>query len=215
VPLVVALDLGGQVAVVVGGGGVAERKVATLLEAGARVRVVSPALSPVLQARWQQGAIEWLARRYEAGDQAGAFLAVACTGVQAVDAAVAAEAYRAGRLVCVSGEPGLGNVQFTAEVHRGPVTVAVSTGGASPALAARMRDEIARAVGPEYGDLAGILAEARAKLKATAGLSQGERAQALTAIVQGPVLEMLARGEVQAAQNWVANVIQAAMGVDQ
>jgi siroheme synthase-like protein len=103
-------------------------------------------------------------------------LVVAATGIQAVDAAVAAAVAALGGLVSVSGQPELGNVHFTAEVRRGPVRIGIATGGASPLLARRLKERVAEAVGPEWGALAESLAAARERLKARPDLTQADRA---------------------------------------
>lgn len=197
--LMISLKVAGRTALVAGGGPVAARKAEALLQAGARVRVISPTLAPALEGMAAAGRVEWVGRGWQPGDTEGAFLVLAATGSPAVDAAVAAEAEAAGRLFCVAGEGERGSFAFTAEVRRGPLTVAVSTGGASPALAARVRQAVEGAVGPEYGELATLMAELRDEVKAAAGLSQAERAALFTAMVDGPALTHLARGDREAA----------------
>lgn len=206
--ITLAFDLTDRLCVVVGGGEAAEQKVRALLRAGARVRVVSPSLSPWLVARLASGAIEHWSRPYQPGDLEGAALVVSATGRPEVDRAVATEAKAARQLLSVSGEPALGDVHFLAELHRGPVTIAVATGGGSPALAVRIRDEIGQAIGPEYGALAELLAAARRRLKAAGRLTQRERAALLRQIVYGPALAML-RGETEAARRLVDGIIAA------
>jgi siroheme synthase-like protein len=193
--LMLAVDLQGRLAVVVGGGPVAERKARVLLEAGARVRVISPGFTDGLRALAAAGRVEAAERAYQAGDAAGAALVVAAAGDPAVDGAVAAEVKAAGGLVSVSGQPGLGNVHFTAEVRRGPIRIGIATGGASPALARRLKAAVGRAVGPAYGELAELLAEARGRLRAQPGISQAERARVYTGLVKGPLLDLLAAGD--------------------
>lgn len=178
------VDLRGRLAVVVGGGAVAERKVRTLLEAGAAVRVVSPALTAGLEALLAAGAIAVLHRPYQLGDAAGALLAIAATGIRAVDAAVAAEVAALGGLVSVSGQPALGNVHFTAEVRRGPVRIGIATGGASPLLARRLKERVVEAVGPEWGALAESLAAARERLKDRPDLTQADRARLYAELIE-------------------------------
>ncbi|HEV8304556.1 MAG TPA: siroheme synthase CysG [Gemmatimonadales bacterium] len=147
--------------VVVGGGAVAEQKVTGLLEAGARVTVVSPAVSPRLDELAAAGAIAIRRRPYRRGDLAGAFLAIAATDDRAVNRHVWTEAEAAGVLLnAVDDAP---HCSFVAPaVHRqGDLAVAVSTAGKSPALAVRLRDRIAGLVGPEYGALLDHLGDLR------------------------------------------------------
>lgn len=206
--MILDVDLRGRPVLVVGGGAVAERKVGALLAAGARVKVISPGLTPGLEYWLELGQIEVLRRPFAPGDTAGAVLVVAATGHREVDAAVAAEMAAEGRLLCVAAAPELGNVHFTAEVSRGPIRVAVSTGGAAPALARRLRRDLAGWLRPEWVLLAQILAEVRAELQAILGLTQRERAALLEQLVDGPALERLARGEVAAARALVREQIR-------
>jgi siroheme synthase-like protein len=194
--LTISLDVKGAAVTVIGGGAVAARKAQALLGAGARVRVISPVFSP----EFAELSITRVVRAFEPGDTEGAFLVVAATGDAAVDATVAAEAKAAGRLVNVASGAELGNFHFAAEVQRGPVTVAVATGGASPALARRLKAEVEKAIGPEWGALADLLSEARERLKTAEGLSQPERAAIYWQIVNGPALDLLAKGDTEGAR---------------
>jgi precorrin-2 dehydrogenase/sirohydrochlorin ferrochelatase len=143
--------------VVIGGGNVAARKVAGLLEAGARVTVISPALAPELETLAEAGRVVFIGRDYCTGDLAGAFLAIAATDEPAVNQAVWQEAEQLGCLVNVVDDPAHSNFIVPAVVRRGDVSVAVSTGGASPALARHLRERLETLVGPEYGELADLL----------------------------------------------------------
>lgn len=182
--LTVSLATEGQLAVVVGGGAVAERKVEALLGAGARVRVISPALTPGLAALAGAGRVETVARGWAPGDGTDALLVVAATGVAAVDAAVAAEAGQAGQLVNVAGQPGLGNVHFTAEIRRGPLRVAVASDGSAPGLVRRLRGELERLIGPEWGEAAEVIREGRTKLRTVSGLTPSDRARLLEELME-------------------------------
>lgn len=201
--LTISVEVKGADVTVIGGGQVAARKARTLAEAGARVRVISPVFDPEFDGL----TVARVTRPFAEGDTAGAFLVVAATGDATVDAAVATEARAAGRLVNVAGDPGQGNFHFATEIQRGPVTVAISTGGASPALARRLKAEVEKAVGPEWGELAGLLGEAREQLKVAPGLSQAERAAVYWQIVNGPALEHLAKGDGETARRIVTEAI--------
>lgn len=155
---------GAQVdAVVAGGGAVALRKVRALLESGARVRVVAPAVAPELDALAARagGARLTIERRaWVAGDVGDAMLVVAATDDRAANARVAAEAREARRLVNVADAPDEGNC-WTAATHRaGDLVVAVTAGGA-PAVAARVRDAIAARFDARYAAAAGALVALR------------------------------------------------------
>ncbi len=140
---VVLTDVAGALAVVVGGGRVAERKVRSLLAVGARVRVVSPAATPAIREWARCGRLAWEARPYRPGDLLGARLAFAATNVRAVNAQVAREAARLGVLCNVADAPDEGSFHLPA-VYRGEdVVVAVSTAGADPSRARGVRDRLA------------------------------------------------------------------------
>src|SRR6185436_3796488 len=127
--------------VVVGGGRVAERKVRELLAGGARPLVISPLLTAALAAWHAAGQIEHMARCYQEGDLAGAFLVIAATDDSLVNRAVAAEGARRGILVNSAADPSAGNFHTPAAVRRGDLLLTVSTGGGSPALAAHIQRE--------------------------------------------------------------------------
>jgi len=131
------------VAVVVGGGRVAERKIRQLIEGHARVRLVSPEAGPELRALAEAGSIAWDARPYRCGDLAGATLAFAATDQRAVNHAVASEARERGILCNVADVPGDGTFIVPAVLRTSTVMVAVSTYGRDPARAAAVRDRIA------------------------------------------------------------------------
>lgn len=150
-------------ALVVGGGAVAERKVRALAQAGARVRLVAPAITSGLHALVQRSArVIWLERAYVVGDLGDAAVIIAATNDRAVNAQVAADAREARRLVNVVDDPAAGNF-VTAAVHRaGDVLIAVTTGGV-PGAAARIRDAIASRVDGRYAAAVSLLREIRGR----------------------------------------------------
>ncbi|OQA43273.1 MAG: Siroheme synthase [Chloroflexi bacterium ADurb.Bin325] len=152
-------------AAVIGGGPVAERKTQGLLQAAATVTVVSPQLTPALEQWARAGRLTAIRRAYRPGDLRGARLAVAATNDPAVNAAVADEADERGCPVNVVDDPSRCTFHTPAVVRRGEVVIGVSTGGASPALARRLRGEIEAILGPEYEPLADILARLRLRLR--------------------------------------------------
>ena len=146
------LDLSGRRCVVVGGGEVASRKARKLLQARARVVVISPEITPELESV----AVEVHRRPYGEGDLEGACLAFAATDSRDVNAAVAREGRERGIPVNVADRPSDGDFALPSTLRRGSLQVAVSTGGASPTLARRIKDELEEVFGPEW---AGIVAE--------------------------------------------------------
>jgi precorrin-2 dehydrogenase / sirohydrochlorin ferrochelatase len=151
------LDLTGRACLVVGGGTVALEKARGLLECGAAVTVVAPELHSALA----DLPVEWIEGRYMPWDLEDKWLAIAATPDRAVNRRVKEDADRLGILCNVADDPELCSLILPA-VHRvDPIAIAVSTGGASPALAQRLRGEIARVVGPEHARLARELRELR------------------------------------------------------
>jgi precorrin-2 dehydrogenase len=155
------LDVASRRCVVVGGGAVGLEKAAGLAACGARVVVVSPALDPGFASL----EVEWVPRNYRTGDLRGAFLVIAATSDPKVDSRVSRDAERQGKLCNVADVPELCNFILPAVHRQGPIAVAVSTGGASPALAKRLRSKIAELVGPEHAQLAEELRAMRPGVK--------------------------------------------------
>jgi precorrin-2 dehydrogenase/sirohydrochlorin ferrochelatase len=151
------LDLSGRRCVVVGGGEVASRKARKLLQARAEVVVISPEITPELGSV----AVEVHRRLYEEGDLDNAYLAFAATDSREVNAAVAREAKERGIPVNVADKPSEGDFALPSTLRRGRLQVAVSTGGASPALARRIKDELEESFGPEWSGLVEELHAAR------------------------------------------------------
>ncbi|HUS12606.1 MAG TPA: bifunctional precorrin-2 dehydrogenase/sirohydrochlorin ferrochelatase [Pyrinomonadaceae bacterium] len=159
------LNLKSRRVVVIGGGEVAERKVRSLLDTGAAITVISPDLSSELMSLASAGRIDFQHRNYTPGDCKGASLVLSATDDPEVNRAVSAEARATGVLLNTADQPALCDFFMPAIVRRGDLTIAVSTGGSSPALAARLRDDIANVVGEEYGPLIELLAEVRPEIR--------------------------------------------------
>ena len=208
----VFLDLKGRACVIVGGGEIAERKIAGLLECGAVITMVSPRVTPGIRAHADAGDIRWEAREYADGDLKGAFLAIASTDDEDVNKAVHEEASREGIVLNVVDRTALCSFIAPAVVRRGEVTVALSTGGASPALARKLRETLEKSEVLEYASLAGVLSSARAEIKRLGVTVHPDRWQEcidgqLLALVQGGrsdealarLLNMLVDGREQVA----------------
>ncbi|WP_347861133.1 NAD(P)-binding protein [Salimicrobium sp. PL1-032A] len=161
-PLPLTVDIEGREAVVVGGGPVAERRVRTLLEARANLTVVSPELTSSLK----EMDIIWKRKTFDHGDLENAFLVVAATGDDRVDQ----EVKRAGGdvpLLNVAGHREVGNIQFPASLTRGRLSIAVTTGGASPALASSLRNSIEEGFDEDYASYVDFLYRCRVEITAT------------------------------------------------
>ena len=157
------LNLAGRRAVVVGGGQVALRKARALADAGAAVRVVAPELLPQFA---EDERFECVAETYQARHVADAVVVVAATDDEAVNARAAADAREAGALVNVVDEPDRCDFIVPSQVRRGDLLIAVSTGGAAPSLARRLRERLEKEFGPEYETLLVALREVRERMKA-------------------------------------------------
>jgi len=203
------LDLRGRRAVVIGGGAIAEQKVVGLLDAGARVTVISPSVSRRLEDLAAAGTLTIERRPYRPGDLAGAFLAIAATDDRAANRAVWTEAEARG--VLLNAVDDLPHCSFIAPaIHRqGDVAVAVSTAGKSPALAVRLRERIGRLVGPEYATLLELLGELRAELALRVPDAR-IRTRLWYRIVDSDVIEWVRRGDVAGARARIGRLVGAA-----
>jgi len=185
VPFYVAcLRLDGRRCVVVGGGEVGLEKVEGLLTCGAAVTLVAPRAHAELERLAAEGSIVWEQRAYRPPDLERAFLVIAATADSEVNIGVHADAEQRTMLVNVVDVPPLCNFILPAIVRSGPLAIAISTAGASPALAKRMKREIAEQFGEPYARLAVILNDARGWAKATLPTFQ-ERKAFFESIVTG------------------------------
>ena len=158
----VSLVLAGRRVLVVGGGKVATRRVADLLEAGARVEVVSPTVSAEIAAWAAQQKVIVALRPFEAGDVSGAWLCLAATDDPAVNRAVVVAAEQEQCFASSAGDGSASSARPMSVLRHGDLEVAVGTSGRAPAAAAWVRQQLATLVGPEYGVLIDLVAEARA-----------------------------------------------------
>jgi precorrin-2 dehydrogenase/sirohydrochlorin ferrochelatase len=164
-PLMVSLA--GKQCIVIGGGSVAERKVRGLLEAGAdRVVVVSPLATAGLKRLAEDGSITLKLREYQEEDVTGAFLVFAATDERETNRSVSEAAARFGALVNAADEAAGGDFITPSVVRRGDLLLTVSTGGASPALAARIKRSLADSFSEEYGHLVERLGQLRERMLA-------------------------------------------------
>jgi precorrin-2 dehydrogenase/sirohydrochlorin ferrochelatase len=163
---IACLNLAGKTGLVVGGGPVGLEKARGLLDARARVIVVAPEATDEIRNLSESGVLEWRTRPYERADLDGCFLVIAATSVESLNRRVHADAEARSMLVNVADVPDLCNFILPAIAREGPVAIAVSTAGASPALAQRMRREAGEALGRPYAELAELLAELRPWAKA-------------------------------------------------
>lgn len=192
------LDVRGRRCLVVGGGAVALRKVRGLLAAQSCIRLVAP---EVLREADDLPGLQIFRERYRREHLEGCRLAIAATNDPAVNASVADDAKAAGILCCVTDDPEAGDFQVPAVVRRGPLTIAVGTGGASPALAARVRRVLESAVGPEYSLLAEELEALRTRVRAAVS-NPVRRRELLQLLASESAVERLSSEGPEAFRKW-------------
>jgi siroheme synthase-like protein len=195
---IACLRLKGRRCVVVGGGEVGLEKVEGLLACDADVTLVAPDAVPHLQTLADEGSIVWERREYRADDLDRCLIVIAATADTDVNIRVYEDAERRAMLVNVVDVPPLCNFILPAIVRTGPLAVAISTAGASPALAKRMKREIAELFGEPYADLAVLLNEVRGWAKATLPTYQ-DRKEFFEGIVGGEPdpIELLRAGDAE------------------
>jgi precorrin-2 dehydrogenase/sirohydrochlorin ferrochelatase len=160
----VFLNIERKKCVVVGGGQVAFRKARMLLDCGASVTVVSPVLHPELSELADKKSIQVKRRSYKPGDLKGAIIVVAATDLKKVNRKVAMEAGRVGALVNVVDDPEPSDFIVPSILRRGDLTITISTGGMSPALARKIRTRLEESFGEEYALLVSLVEEVRSTL---------------------------------------------------
>jgi len=161
----VNLKIENKKCVVVGGGKVAERKIKLLLEKGALVTVISPKITLLIEKLWRETKISYLAVTYTSSPLKDAFLVIAASNDRTVNSRVAKDANRLGILVNVVDSPAESSFILPAILSRGDLTIAVSTAGKSPALARKIKEDLALIYSEEYGDLIEMIAQARERIK--------------------------------------------------
>lgn len=194
----IALRLRGRRVLIVGGGAVALRKAAGLLAAGARVVAISPAFSPAFRRLARSGRVACVRRPYRPGDLAGMALVVAATDDAEVNAQVSVDAKRTGVLANVVDSLEESDFIVPAVVRRGDLLVAVSTGGASPGLAGRLRHEFEALVPREYAALLDLLRLARKRVQ-RAVMDGAQRRQVIRRLLGADLLAALRTGGRAAA----------------
>lgn len=163
-PIMLAIE--GKKAVVVGGGRVAFRKVRNLVDAKAEVTVISPELTGELQGLMSEGEMTWINREFQEGDLEGAMVVIAATDQPEINQRVLEDATDH-QLVNVVDDPKSGNFQVPASLKRGRLTIAVSTDGASPFLAKKIRDDIGEPYPESFDHYLEFLEDCREQVKQT------------------------------------------------
>ena len=194
------LNLEGKRCLVVGGGGVAERKVKSLLECGADVTVIAPAVTEYIERAAKEGSINLEMRSYRSGDVEGYFLVIGATDLLEINESAAREAAESGLLYNIVDIPELCNFFVPSVVSSGDLKIAVSTNGRSPALAKKIRQELEKQYGEEYAFFLEYLGKIREKLLRDKTIDEKRRKQIFEDIVNSDVLEYLRKGDKEKFQ---------------
>ncbi len=204
-------DLRGRTVLVVGGGAVARRKVTALLEAGARVTVGAPELEPALAEIVAQGRIGYVEGRFDPGWLDGAWLAIAATDHAATNRAIAMAGEARRVWVNVVDDAGLSSFQIPARIERGPLQLAISSGGGAPMLARHLREQLETQLDESLGALAGLLARERARIRARLPDLQARR-RFFERVLAGPIPGLLRRGDAVAADRAFCDALDGSPG---
>ncbi len=186
----ICLDIRGRRCLVVGGGQVGTRKVATLLACGAQVTVVSPQVTDTITALADEGRIVWQARSYQSGDMTDAFLVIGATDDEALNRRIHADAEATGRLCNIADQPRLCNFILPSIVQQGDFMLAISTAGKSPAFAKHMRRQLQDQFGPEYGTMLDLMGAVRNRLLAQAHEPEAHK-QLFNRLIDGGLLALI------------------------
>ncbi len=201
------LNVSGEKCVVIGGGQVALRKVEALLDHGADVEVISPEICSELDRLAENGGIAIRRRRYQAGDLKRAFVVVAATDDRHINTKVAKEAKETGALVNAVDDPNNSNFIVPSCIHRGDVTIAISTAGRSPALARKIRTRLEKDLGEEYAALALLIDEVRTEIKGQGIRVNGEDWQ--KALDLDLLIDLLKKGDSEKAKALLVSNLKA------
>jgi len=210
----ILVDLQGKRALVVGGGKVAQRKIETLLEHGASVQVVAKELTATLEELRNHEKIEFLGDEFSEAFLEGAFLVFAATDDASLNRRVSQAAQQRGLLVNAVDQPADCNFIVPSVLSRGDLLIAVSTSGKSPAFARKVRGELERQFGEEYGFFLNLMGNLRKEILRV-GLSQEENKSAFEQLVYSDLLEAIGRREWTTASQILEKVLRRPVSKDQ
>ncbi|ASS74910.1 hypothetical protein CIG75_07895 [Tumebacillus algifaecis] len=200
------IQLTGRRCLVVGGGPVAERKITGLLDSEAEVTMIAPRATSSLVKMAENGTIRWEARPFQAGDTAPFFLIIAATASREVNAQVFAEGETHGRLVNVVNDPKLGNFTVPALLRRGSLTVGISTSGAAPVVAKKLREDLEAYWGPGIELFVEWVSEARRRIAAEVP-EEAQRTELLRRLTNSELLQLLREGRQLEAEQLLKRIM--------
>lgn len=207
----VNLDVQNRDCLVVGGGGVGERKVKTLLECGARVTVVTTLATERLQALASEGHIDLKTRGYEPSDLEGKFLVIGATDSEEINEKISEDAARRGLLCNIADRPAACSFVLPAIVRQGDLVIAISTSNKSPAVARRIRQTLEKEFGPEYAVLLNLMGVIRQKLLAEAESPEAHKRMFERLLDEG-LLEMIRDNRIKDVDSLLNDVLGKAYG---
>lgn len=200
----ISLNIEDRLCLVVGGGQVAERKARSLLECGAKVRLVSPAVTGGLRELAGEGRVEYIEDTYRKEHLEGAFLVIGATGSDEVNARVSADSMEKGLLVNVVDDPPRGNFYVPAVVRRGPLQIAVSTDGKSPLLSRKIKDQLEEIFPGGYGEVVSLIGRIREKVIRETG-DHREKERRMASLLDGGTMSLLKEGKLDLAKERIKN----------
>ncbi len=195
----ISLDLKNKKCLVVGGGKVAERKARTLLECGALVYVVSPEAVPALSSMAAEGLLIHRRGYYKSSDLEDVFLVIGATGREEVNRQIADDCAVRNLIVNIVDDPAKCNFYVPATVRRGSLAIAVSTGGKSPLLARKIREELELLYGPQYEDFLEMLGSLREEIIKNVPDPEKKKKK-LESLVSDEILSILKKGRLELAK---------------
>ena len=200
------LDIKNRHCLVVGGGAVGTRKVNTLLECGARVRVVSPEPTRQLTKLASKGAITLARRAYRSADLDGAFLVIGATDDESLNQQISNDAALTNTLCNIADRPEVCNFILPSIVQRGDLVITISTAGKSPALAKQLRQKLETQFGKEYAEFLLLMGAIRKKL-----LSQGHAPEAhkglFNQLIDSDLIRLMQAGKTEEVNSLLYNVL--------
>ncbi|MCX5857496.1 MAG: bifunctional precorrin-2 dehydrogenase/sirohydrochlorin ferrochelatase [Deltaproteobacteria bacterium] len=205
----VNLDITNRRCVIIGGGDVAERKAERLIECGAQVTIVSPLLTPLLEERKKARQIVHVDKDYEEKTLHGAFMVIGATDRNEINAQISQDALSLGILVNIVDDPDKCNFILPSLVQQGDLSIAISTGGKSPALAKKLREDMQQQYGPEYQVLLRIMGSLRKKVLTQSDAPEDNKALFVD-LVHSDILQAIRDGN----RDLVNKIIYEHSGID-
>lgn len=193
------LKLNNRKCIVVGGGKVAERKLAHLASSGAEIVLISPVINDNIRPMADNGQLTWISRGYNKGDIKGAFMVFITTDDRNINKLIREEAAEADILVNVADKPDECDFIYPSIIERGDLTIAVSTGGKSPAMCKRVREQIEKNIGREYEQYLELAGDLRQKVKNKLGSTQ--ETDAFDRFFASDILQLLSQNKIDEAKD--------------